>query len=651
MLTRSYSVLTVKSVDAQRRIITGIASTPTPDRDGDEVVPAGARFATSIPLLLHHNIAMPVGRATLRKSGGALQFEASFPDPQTLESETLRGRVQEAWDSVKAGLIRGVSIGFRAASDGVSRLKSGGLKFTDYEVLELSLVTVPANQDATIASIKGLDAVYRAASGNGAGSPHRSGGSDIRVTTVTPRVAMKKSTSEQKQALVAEKEAKVARMNELMPEDGSTLEAEAQEAFDTLDQEIKSIDAHLARLDTLERVNKATAMPAAGADASTASAARSGAAPVITVKENRPSGIGFARFAICKVRSFLDHVPAIELAKAYYPSDQELHTALTTKAAVPAGTTTETTWASPLVYATNLQSEFLEYLRPMTLIGKIPGFRRVPFNVRFNTQVSGGNGYWVGQGKGKPLTTFGFTASTLGYTKVAAIAVITEELARFSSPSAETLVRDSLAAAIIARIDTDLVDPAHAAVSNVSPASLTNGLVAMTSAGTSADNARTDVGKILKTYLDTNQNVASLVFVMPNTLAMALSLMRNSLGGREFPDLGVNGGTLEGVPVITSQYAANSSGGGNLVIAINAGDIFLADDGQVTLDASREASLEMKDVTTIDATAGTGAQLVSMFQTNSIALRAERYINWVKGRSGAVVYMDDVNWGSVGSPA
>jgi hypothetical protein len=40
-----------------------------------------------------------------------------------------------------------------------------------------------------------------------------------------------------------------------------------------------------------------------------------------------------------------------------------------------------------------------------------------------------------------------------------------------------------------------------------------------------------------------------------------------------------------------------------------------------------------------------------MFQTNSVALRAEREITWVKGRADAVVYMDDVNWGSIGSPA
>jgi HK97 family phage major capsid protein len=347
---------------------------------------------------------------------------------------------------------------------------------------------------------------------------------------------------------------------------------------------------------------------------------------------------------------------AADVAKQWFPDSSSIHAYFAQKAAVPAGTSTQAVFAGPLVYPTNLESEFIEFLRPQTIIGKfgtggVPSLRRVPFNVRIPSQTSGGTGYWVGEGAPKPLTSFAFTSTTLGYTKVAAISVITQELARFSSPSAEMLVRDSLAAALIERIDRDFIDPAEAGSVGTQPASITNGLSALTSAGTSADNARTDVGVILKRYLEANQSVAGLVFIMPNALAMSLSLKVNSLGQAEFPSLGVNGGTLMGIPVITSQYAANESGAGNLVIAVNAPEVFLADDGQVTVDASQEASLQMSDAPTGSATSGTGASVVSMYQTNSIALRAERFINWAKRRSTAVVYMDDVNWGSIGSPA
>jgi hypothetical protein len=87
-----------------------------------------------------------------------------------------------------------------------------------------------------------------------------------------------------------------------------------------------------------------------------------------------------------------------------------------------------------------------------------------------------------------------------------------------------------------------------------------------------------------------------------------------------------------------------------MVVCLSAENIALADDGNVSVDASREASIEMVDSSSQDSGSGTGASLVSMFQTNSIAIRAEREINWKKLRSTAVVYMDDVNWGSIGSP-
>jgi HK97 family phage major capsid protein len=265
-------------------------------------------------------------------------------------------------------------------------------------------------------------------------------------------------------------------------------------------------------------------------------------------------------------------------------------------------------------------------------------------------QSTGAVAQWVGQGKGKPVTSFSTFATTLLRTKIAAIAVITEELALDSSPSAEQLVRDELARAVIERMDIDFIDPAQAAVTNVNPASITNGVTPLTSAGVTEAFARADMVTLLSQFVENNVDPTNLVLIMPNSLALGLSLMVNSLGQASFPGITPSGGTLLGIPVVASQYAANASGSGNLVIALNAGDIFLADDGQVRLDASRDASIEMNDAPVQNSTTSTGASLVSMYQTNSIAIRAERFINWAKVRSTAVVFMDDVNWGSVGSP-
>jgi hypothetical protein len=208
-----------------------------------------------------------------------------------------------------------------------------------------------------------------------------------------------------------------------------------------------------------------------------------------------------------------------------------------------------------------------------------------------------------------------------------------------------------LARAVIERLDIDFIDPAKAVSSGVNPASITNGVTALTSAGVSAANVLTDVQNLINPFLLLNYDVSDLVLIMPNSLALVLSLMQNSLGQDSFKGMSVSGGTLAGLPVITSQYAG-TSGYGNIVICASAGNIALADDGNVSVDASREASIEMVDSSSQDAGASsTGASLVSMFQTNSIAIRAEREINWKKLRSTAVTWMDDINWGSIGSPA
>ena len=112
-----------------------------------------------------------------------------------------------------------------------------------------------------------------------------------------------------------------------------------------------------------------------------------------------------------------------------------------------------------------------------------------------------------------------------------------------------------------------------------------------------------------------------------------------------FPGISMNGGTFFGLPVITSQSAvmvgSPVSGEGNMIILLNAPEIVLADDGEVTIDASAEASIEMLDNPTNNAAAGTPTTMVSMFQTNAVALRATRFINWAKKRSTAVQYIKD----------
>jgi hypothetical protein len=100
-----------------------------------------------------------------------------------------------------------------------------------------------------------------------------------------------------------------------------------------------------------------------------------------------------------------------------------------------------------------------------------------------------------------------------------------------------------------------------------------------------------------------------------------------------------NGGTLYMMPVIVSDFVTN------IVVLCNARDIFLAQDDGIQIDASDQVSLQMDDAPTNSSATPTATSLVSMWQTNSVAFRAEHGIGWKRMRSSAVAYLTGVNWG------
>ncbi|EAS1492619.1 phage major capsid protein [Salmonella enterica] len=638
-LKRACTLMTVKSVNEDERIITGIASTPSPDRDGDIMEPEGAKFRSDTPFLWQHDRSQPIGTCTPKMVKEGLQITAKLVKPTSDMPSQLIARLDEAWASIKAGLVRGLSIGFSPIE--YSFLDEGGIRFLSWDLLEVSAVTIPANAECSIQTVKSFDRQFLAASGNekpvvktsktaGATAPKTKKGNN------TMNIAEQIKSFEAKRAALA------ASLDEVMSkaaEEGRTLDAEEEESYDNTSAEIKSVDAHLKRLRDMESNLASTAKPVSKAASGEVTTVKANVPGIIRVEQKLEKGIAFARFAKSLAAANGSRSEALEIARKQYPDDAKLHHVL--KAAVGAGTTTDPQWAGALVEYQEYAQDFVEYLRPQTIIGRfgqgnIPSLRKVPFNIRIPAQTSGGSANWVGQGKAKPLTKFDFESITFSFAKVAAIAVLTDELIRFSNPAADALVRNALAEAVIARLDTDFISPSKAEVANVSPASITNGITAVPSTGNPDDDAAAAFGVFVAANLQPN----GAVWLMSSTTALALSMRKNALGQKEYPEMTLLGGTFQGLPVIVSQYV------GNQLVLVNAPDIYLADDGGVAVDMSREASLEMESDPAGDSITPTGTELVSMFQTNSVAIRAERWINWKRRRTAAVAVISGVNYGA-----
>jgi len=659
-MKRAYSLFEIKGIEEDLGIIEGIASTPTTDRMGDVVDPKGAQFKLPIPLLWQHNSREPIGHVIAAKV-----TEAGI----SIKAQIMKGvlpEIDRAWTLIKSGLVRGLSIGFQPIESADIK-GTWGQHFTKWDWLELSAVTIPANSEASIQTVKSIDEEFmRAALGNaqkGLRLNDPPGASGNKAVSTPNLKGKEMKIKEQIAGFESKRSATIAAMAALMEKaEGSSLDASQQEQYDTMDTEVKTIDGHLTRLKSLEALmgEKATPVAEDKSDAPTQKAAdkpmviRPGDAQMKPV-DNR-KGIGFTRFCAALALAKGNVSQAAEIAVKWKDTSPEVlnvlkyagqrggtlglaEDAIQRKTAIAAGDTTTTAWAAPLVQYDNMASEFVEYLRPQTIIGKLTGLRRVPFNIRFPSQSAGSSVGWVGQGLPKKVSKLTLATNTLGFAKAAGIVVITKELAMFSSPSAETLVRDDLASAMIAFLDQQFIDPGVAASANVSPASITNGLTSQNQAtGTTLATFEADVATAMAVLIAGEIPFTSAVWVTDPYTAMKIGMLRTSNGDYAYPGVGVNGGTLFGIPLITSNGIPHSVSAGSIVALFSQPDIFLADEGGLEVDASDQASIEMNDAPTGGATS-----LTSLWQNNLIGIRCERVINWQRRRTAAVTYIDNLH--------
>jgi HK97 family phage major capsid protein len=648
MLQKAYSLVQVKGFDPKLRTFSGIATSPVADRVGDTIESAGIKYKNPLPLLLYHDSKKPVGEAKFAKyTADGTPFTALISSID--RPGIVKDRLDEAVDSLSANppLIRGVSIGFMPLEQPIFNKETQGFHYPSIEVHELSMVVIPAHQDATIATLKSLDTDISAASGASVIPPGVSGSS--RVVSTRRTQPMKKSYADMIADCVASRKEKTDKIDALLTKSGDaglTLDETEAEEHDTLAAQIVQIDKQLERYRAAEAREKAEARqvrPDGGLEV------RPGTPISVTdpVKQ-LGKGIMFARYAMCMGMSRGNPYEAKQLAKDNYGDGTapilEKMIDFQTKGAVGGANTQTAGWASELVPYT-LMDDFIEFLRPGTIVGKfgangIPALRRVPFNTRVSGFSAGLTANWVGEGLPILLSKATSFTTSLTWAKVAALAVLTKEEIRFSNPSAEAKVRDEIARCMIAKLDKDFIDPAKNASANVSPASITNQTTPILTTGTTAATLRTDLATLIATFAAANMSPEDIVLIMNTTDALNISLMITSLGNPVFPGLTMAGGNLLGFPVITTT-ALTSIGSpvSNIIVAVKASEVYLADDGVVTVDASDQASVEMVDSSSQTGIVGTGASLVSFWQDGLVGLKATREITWKIRRTGAARYI------------
>ena len=445
------------------------------------------------------------------------------------------------------------------------------------------------------------------------------------------------NASEQLTTEKAALQGKSARLEELMTKAQAEggLEADEQTELDAIEGEITAITTQVRRLTALE------AAQAAGAKAVVVTPVQT-RAQVVT--KEYPKGTLFTRYALAVAAGKGSYSDTLAYAKRFTDTPQIAGFVKSlwdgTKAVEGTSVVASPGWGGELVNPNTAMTEFVELLMPQTIIGRVPNFRRVPFNIPIITQTGGSTFEWVGEGAPKPVGELAFERTTLGYTKCAGIVVLTEELIRLSTPNAEDRARGDLIEQCAKFLDEQFIKVAITAGAS-NPASITNGVASPAATGTDVDAVKADLMTALATFTAAKIPITGLVIATTPNLALGLSLLTNALGQAPAGfSVTPSGGTLLGYPVIVSE----SVDAGTVVI-FKPSEIFLADDGQVRLDASNQATLDMNG-------GSPSSPVFSLWQRNCVGLRAERWINWKKRRDAVVAVIDTAAYGpTAGSPA
>jgi HK97 family phage prohead protease len=160
--TRATTISDSEHDDGKARRISFVASDESVDRYGDIIRVAGWQLDTyrTNPLLLfgHDASAVPIGKVVnIGVTGKQLVAEAEF------RPEGDSAFADDVWKAVDGGFLNAVSVGFMPTKEPRPIWKDGdrdkgyltGFEFISQELLELSVVPVPANPQA-LAIARGL---------------------------------------------------------------------------------------------------------------------------------------------------------------------------------------------------------------------------------------------------------------------------------------------------------------------------------------------------------------------------------------------------------------------------------------------------------------------------------------------------------------
>ncbi|WP_193760222.1 phage major capsid protein [Bradyrhizobium yuanmingense] len=620
-----------------------VLSDDTVDRYGDIIDASGwvlSNFKKNPIALFGHSSSFPIGTwSDIRIEGKKLVAKLN------LAKRGTSARLDELIGLVEQGILRAVSVGFRPIkSEPINPDRPyGPQKYTKQELLETSLVSVPANPAALALakSLKISDETMSLAFGEHADVRRKdvsARGEHAETTTATEdraRAAVSSQSKDTKmkplaQRIVDAQTALTAKKDKLAELTGAD-ELDATAIGELTDQ----IDADEKTLNVLK-----AAEAKIGADAVNGTVART-----VPAQPRKPLGHqekdGMDLLVKALVVRGVAHFGGMSLEKALearYPGHEAV--GVVAKADQVIGTTTGSHWADDLV-----QTAYFGFLQALMPYSIFPALLSKGLSLQFDqwgtlklpgrTAGTAGGGF---RAEGSPirvgkLTTF---SADLVPKNMGVIVPFTKELAKRSTPAIEGIVRQAILEDTAKVLDPILLDAT--AVSSARPAGLLNGVAAVATgfAGGDYQAVREDIKALLAPFV-TADGVDNIVIIMNPTQGLSLSLMEGPVGDPNW---------LERIKERVTFLESTNATAGRL-IALRASD-FAGAGGNPDFDVSEQATIHMEDTTPLEIVSGTGPTTAdpvrSLWQTNSIGVRMMMDVSWVMRRTGMVQWINGTSW-------
>jgi HK97 family phage prohead protease len=569
--------------------------------------------------------------------------------------DPVSDRLREIHAAVKGGVLRAVSVGFHANK--TEPRADGGTHFLETELVECSLVSVPANPNALATakalgiSREGIGLIFGGIAGSDQmTSPPGNGG----IATIKPTIP--KANPMQVSERIANGQTDLANLREEL----QTVDTEDVGRLADVTGRIEDLQG---KLDAWRRAERALAqesetvtrpgrqlvpMPTAPASVPNLSLPpRSWAMPK---KKDPEPGYLFLRHLVAKAVAHQEHKsPEQALAERYghygdFDVTREIHNWYT-RAAVTAANTTTTGWAAEL--AQIMYGDFLASLMPNGIYtGLAPrGFRltlgrNASASIPTRSATPTVAGSFLAEGAPIPVRRATFVPITIGLKKLGVISTFTRELYTHSTPNIEALLTDAMRDDTQVSVDTILVS---AGAVGVGPAGLRNGVSGLTPTAGGGFTALIADLKALTGALAAVNGLRNPVWIMHDQQVNSIGLTQNAGGNFPFRDE-IGQGTLLGYPLIKSTTQTLGQ-----VILVAAEEFVSVTGDEPDFSVSDQATLHMEDTTplqigTVGAPPTVAAPAQSMFQTDSIALRMILPMNWMMRRAGMVSWVAAVTW-------